>query len=478
MPSDKRLSLAFLCAGDPLNVRTWSGTPAYMLEALKSQFDVVKVVREPWPKWFVLARRAIRRLTKGSIDLYWSPFWTRIASAGTVSEIEKSGCDVVFAAAVTPICAQLVTRFKTVFVSDATQSLIANYYPHHARLAPSMKAAAAALETRCIAEADLSLFPSDWAANSAIRDHGGSPGQVMTVPWGANLAATRVTPPETRSTNEWRLLFVGVGWHGKGGDIALKTVAEMRRRGHFVHLDVVGSAPSDPPPQIEGVTFHGFLDKNLEADRATLGALFSAAHAFFLPTRFEALGMVFAEAASYALPAISHRTGGIPGTVVDGETGLLLEEGASPEAFATALIALFEDRPRYLKMARAALFRSQVTLNWTSWATRVSHALRATVAGESPAVGPRAEFAPAPHPAADSPEEAIATLVEGLRVAEAFISGASEDPMTGRVDSVAAEPLAKIRAALDQVVGPPVSQPQRRERRRPEFTAPELQHWS
>jgi hypothetical protein len=258
----------------------------------------------------------------------------------------------------------------------------------------------------------------------------------------------------------------------------------MRRLGHFVHLDVVGSAPSDPPPRIEGVTFHGFLDKNVEADRATLSALFSAAHAFFLPTRFEALGMVFAEAASYALPAISHRTGGIPSMVVDGETGILLEEGASPEAFASALIALFEDRPRYLKMARAALFRSQMTLNWTAWATRVSRVVSATLAGESQAAALLADAAPALPPAPQltpgSPEEIIATLIEGLRTAEAFISAASEDPMTGYVDAIAAEPLAAIRHALDQASGPqPAGVAERREPRRREFKVePEARRWA
>src|SRR4051812_10639460 len=68
----RRLRLALVASADPLNVRTWSGTPLHMLEALKRHADVVEVIRQPWPKWFDLPRRAIRRLSNSRYDFYWS----------------------------------------------------------------------------------------------------------------------------------------------------------------------------------------------------------------------------------------------------------------------------------------------------------------------------------------------------------------------------------------------------------------------
>lgn len=341
-----------------------------MLSALQREFEVAPIVRQPWAPWFVFLRRAMRRLSGGAIDIYWWPTWTTLAASRAISEVAASGYDVIFAVAITPICAELIKHGPTVFVSDATQASMVDYNPRHKSLAPWLKKKAAALESLCIQQAMFSLFPSDWASRSAVRDHGGAPDRVVQIPWGANLVADQIISPESRSPTEWRLLFVGANWEGKGGDIALQTVAEMRRRGHPVRLDVVGSLPPQPI-KAEGVTFHGFLDKNVPADHERITALFAEAHAFFLPTQFDALGIVFAEAASFAVPAVSYRTGGVPSMVIDGETGVLLEEGAPPAAFADALIELLTDRQRYVRMSYAARTISRERLNWEAWAAAV-----------------------------------------------------------------------------------------------------------
>ncbi|HEY2359018.1 MAG TPA: glycosyltransferase family 4 protein [Phenylobacterium sp.] len=348
-----------------------------MLEALEEHFDINLVVRDPFPAWFVFVRRVVRRLTAGLIDIMWSPFLTTLIGRPTLDTIKAADCDFVFAVAVTPLCANLVSFGPTVFVSDATQALLSNYNPFQKRLAPWVKRSARELETRAINGAAVCLFPSPWAASSAIADHEGIADRVVTVPWGANLIAEHFTPPEARSSTEWRLLFVGVDWHWKGGDIALAAVEEMRKRNPGVHIDVVGSVPSAPPPQIDGVTFHGFLNKNKPMESERLASLFRGADLLFLPTLSDALGIVFAEAASYAIPAVSYATGGVPAMVIHQETGLLLDAGADAHAFATAMTELLEDRDRYIKMSRAALERSRKVLNWPAWGRRVAGELTA-----------------------------------------------------------------------------------------------------
>lgn len=382
-PSGGRIRLAFVCAGDPLDVLTWSGTPLHMLTALQREFDVTPIIRRPWAPWSDFVRRATRKLTGGAIDLYWWPGWSAVAASRAISEVSRSGCDIAFAVATTPVCAELLKHGPTVFVSDATQASMVNYNPRHAALAPWLKKSAEALESACIQNAIFSLFPSEWASHSAVRDHGGSPDRVVQIPWGANLIADEFVAPESRSAADWRLLFVGANWHGKGGDVVLETIAEMRRRGHAVHIDIVGSLPPRPGP-VEGVTFHGFLDKNVPADNERMNALFASAHVFFLPTRFDALGIVFAEAASFAVPSVSYRTGGVPSMVVDGETGVLLEEGSPPSAFADALIDLLGDRPRYVRMCHAAQTISRERLNWAAWAAEVRRVVEARLKLEKP----------------------------------------------------------------------------------------------
>ncbi|MBV1692166.1 glycosyltransferase family 4 protein [Novosphingobium sp. G106] len=376
MSASKKLKIDFVCAGDPLDIHTWSGTPFHMLQALGKEFDLGLVIRKPWRPGFPFFRRLIRRLSLGKIDLFWSRAWTRFGAGPTVEQLKRSDSDMVFVVAATPICALLTGTNKTVFVSDATQSAMVNYNPRHNALSANLKASAAELETTSISGSIAAFFPSRWAQASAIKDHAAAPDRAFQVPWGANLPSVDIKPPEERSLDEWRILFVGVDWVGKGGDIALKTAELLRDRGCRVHLDIAGCVPSTPPPTIEGVTFHGFLNKNVEADRDRLTGLFQNAHILMLPTQFEALGVVVAEAASFGVPSISYDTGGVSGNFDPGKTGILLDTSAGPAEFANEINALLSDRARYIDMAHAAADYSQRRLNWPAWAHEVATLLR------------------------------------------------------------------------------------------------------
>ncbi len=375
--------IAFICPGDPLNVGTWSGTPYHMLRALEEQFAIIHVIREPWPAWLNFLRRAIRKLSGLRIDLYWSQQWSRRAGTAMLRKLREMNCDLVCAVAVSPICAQVSRRVPTIHVSDATQAAMVGYNPRHTALLAPFRRSAARMETDCIRHSIFATFPSDWARSSAIRDHGGDPERMVQIPWGANMVAKSLTAPADRLPDTWRLLFVGIDWDGKGGAIALEAARTLRERRGKVHLDVVGCAPSKSPPKIEGVTFHGFLRKNVEAERVQLESLFCGAHLFVLPTRFDAFPTVNTEAASYALPVIAYRTGGVPGNVEHGVTGLLLDPGASAADFADAIENLLTDWPRYLAMSDAALAFSHERLNWSAWARRLRQEVEVRLAARS-----------------------------------------------------------------------------------------------
>lgn len=380
-----RLRLAFVSSADPLSVRTWSGTPYHMLEALRGHAEIVEVVRKPWSSWFEQARRAMRRVSGRRIDLSWSRFWTGMGSRSTVERLAVCDCDAVVAVAVSTIVIHLALRKPTVFISDATFAAMADYNANFMRLLPSLREGADLVERDAINHALIASFPSRWAQASALQHYGADPARTLQIPWGANLKALEPIPPEERPTSPWRLLFVGVDWEGKGGDILLESFRILRTRGRPVELDIVGCAPSDPPPSIEGVTFHGFISKNTPEGQARLQELFRRAHLFVLPTRFDAFPTVIAESASFGLPAISYRTGGLTTNVIDGETGVLLEEGAPPAAFAEAIDTLMSDPERYRAMAAAALRFSCETLNWDIWAKNIVDAIAEALARENDA---------------------------------------------------------------------------------------------
>jgi len=91
-------------------------------------------------------------------------------------------------------------------------------------------------------------------------------------------------------------------------------------------------------------------------DGWALRSVYAACDLFVWPAVREAFGMAILEAQAAGLPVAAGRTGGVPGIVADGETGLL----TAPEdarAFAGAARRLLENRDLRTAMGTAALDR-------------------------------------------------------------------------------------------------------------------------
>ena len=116
-------------------------------------------------------------------------------------------------------------------------------------------------------------------------------------------------PLSHRDWSSPRLLFVGVGWEQKNGDTVLRAFARLRADHRRATLDVVGDHPRLDQP---GVTGHGFLPRENRDAQQKLDALYARATAFVLPSRFDAAGMAYLEAASAGLPVIATTEGGAP----------------------------------------------------------------------------------------------------------------------------------------------------------------------
>ena len=75
------------------------------------------------------------------------------------------------------------------------------------------------------------------------------------------------------------------------------------------------------------------------------------------------------EAAACGLPAVTSTRGALPEIVVDGETGLLVEE--EPDALAGAWESLLADAPRRERMGAAARRRAEIHFDRDRFAERV-----------------------------------------------------------------------------------------------------------
>ena len=128
----------------------------------------------------------------------------------------------------------------------------------------------------------------------------------------------------------------GGDFRRKGGDDLLDAW-RAGQLGARARLDIVTSAPLEPRRLSEGVSVH----TGVTAHSPEWRRLWRDADLFVLPTRDEAFGLVFQEAAAAGLPAIGTRINAIPELVHDRRSGLLVEPGAI-EALTGALNCLID----------------------------------------------------------------------------------------------------------------------------------------
>ena len=140
----------------------------------------------------------------------------------------------------------------------------------------------------------------------------------------------------------------------KGYDVMCRALSVLRQRRSEIHYLIVGTG--DPGYEqmlrklvqslgLEGqVHFAGFQEPVYPA--------LAAMDVYVHPAIMEGFGIALLEAMAMAKPVVATTTGGIPDIVVHEETGLLVAPG-DPEALASAVGVLLDDKSRWVAMGKA-----------------------------------------------------------------------------------------------------------------------------
>ena len=118
------------------------------------------------------------------------------------------------------------------------------------------------------------------------------------------------------------VLFVGGDFQRKGGD-ALLSLWRSENLGETAELRLVTSPRTLPTELPRGVT----VLTGLRPYEPDWFQCWREADIFALPTRAEAFGMVYQEAAAAGLPAVATSVCAVPELVLDGVTGILIPPG-------------------------------------------------------------------------------------------------------------------------------------------------------
>ena len=374
--------LAILIRSPAADKAHWSGIPHRVHRALESRFPEVRDFVPP-PLVAEAFRWTLRRWTLKAFGKA-RPVGFRIGElrrrAKVVSaELNAWQPDLILAITVDDLVAFLDVDAPVVLLGDATYRLMRDYYPFFRDVPARARRRADSLCHQAVQKSRLMIYPSKWAADSAIEHYGASPEDVHRVPLGVNLE----DPPSREEAlrelprDRCRLLFLGGDFERKGGPTAVRAVEVLAERGVPAELVIVGEIEIGHPL----VRCTGFLRMSEPAEVEQLRGEMQAAHMLLLPTTAEAFGIVFGEAGAWGMPSITTRTGGVPDNVIDGETGVLLPVGAGAEEYADVVERLWRDEPAYEAMRRAARDRYERVLNWEAWGDRVAEIFAALLSG-------------------------------------------------------------------------------------------------
>lgn len=178
--------------------------------------------------------------------------------------------------------------------------------------------------------------------------------KVSRVGAGASVIPERLPTTDLARYARRNVLFVGVEWERKGGPDLLAAFKILRTRMPDATLTIVGCSPIEAKG-VAGCVALGRLTPSEVAHH------FHEASCFCMPSRLEPFGIVYAEAAHFALPIVASTVGDIGDMVHDGENGWRTSP-CDPTALAAALERVLADPETARRMGLAGAALAQ---DWT-----------------------------------------------------------------------------------------------------------------
>ena len=374
--SEKKLKIAYLTSSDARDKRSWSGTHYYMAKSLEKHIGEIDYLGPVDFPFDIFKGRVISFITQKLLGKRYD-YLHSLSIAKNYSKIfseklKNKNYDLIFAPASSSKIAFIETDVPIVYLSDSTFSNMLNYYSFYSNLLKKSVKSGNEIERRALSNSAFALFPSEWAANSAIKFYNTDKSKVHVIPFGANIDSypTKETILQKKKNKVCRLLFLGVEWGRKGGDIAFNTMLDLNDMGIETELIVCGCIPPKNIVSNKLDVIH-YINKNIEAEYEKFNKLLLESDFLILPTKAECYGIVFCEASAYGLPVIAANTGGVAGAVENNENGVLLPVTANSNDYAKVISEIFSDDKKYYSLVNKSRSLFETLLNWDAWALEV-----------------------------------------------------------------------------------------------------------
>jgi glycosyltransferase involved in cell wall biosynthesis len=364
------MRIGFVGIDDAADVRSWSGIPFHILKYLREQnveVELFSPLARDYRRSLILPG-VLARIRGKQASLERHSLALRSFASQLSKKLREHSVDVVFTTGSIPItlleCSQPIILW-----TDAVFHAMLGYYPGgFSNLTSAAVRRSKWQEEEALRRCAIAAYSSTWAAETAkeLTD----PQKIRLIPFGPNISSpysaerltSAVQKKRERGPRSCELLFVGVDWERKGGDIAIETAKLLNHMGIAARLRIVGAKPKQVLPDF--VEYLGFIDKNSPDGLRRLSDLYSEADFFILPTHAETAGIVFCEANSFGVPSVSYSTGGVEDYVRNDVNGVCLPPGSPASCFAESIARILSTPDSYQRLSSGAFHEFKTRLNW------------------------------------------------------------------------------------------------------------------
>jgi glycosyltransferase involved in cell wall biosynthesis len=315
------IKIAYIAKEEVENLEYWSGIPYNIYYFFKKKKLSVTLI-DKFPKLplkifklFELFWKCFRVKYDPNRSIFLSKYYSRLIE----KKIFNSDYDYIFTYDSTLI-SFLETKIPIILWTDLTFDLYQKtYFKKNHKINNQTLTNGNYLEKLALKKCKKIIYSSKYALENAHQKYKIDRHKLNLIPFpgdfhfqnknNINNLIQKKLPNKSKILN---FLSVGVDWHRKGMDKTIKFIEYIQKinKKHTIKLNIVG-CKNNSVIQNKNIKIHGYLSKNNPNDIKKLNQLYSKANFFILLSRQEALGIVFLEAASYALPIITNKVGGI-----------------------------------------------------------------------------------------------------------------------------------------------------------------------
>ncbi len=357
--------ILYVTSYDANSRKSWSGVLYSINQELKKYYDVHNlVIASPVGGVIDRATNKAYKLMTGKEGLYsHSIKRAKKSSKILAEELSKSNYDAIFAIDSSSLY-EINTDIPIIYYSDGLVSVMIDYYWFNIHKKAIDEANI--IQETALRKSKYTILTSRWAKEAAIRDYGINSEKIEVIHTGANIENDQSTEQcSEKNTNTIDLLFCGVDWERKGGNIAVETLRSLTRLDEK-HQYILHMYGCKPPYEIsdKNIILYGFLNRDIPEQRKIFNNLWQKADFFISPLKADCAAASFCEACAFGVPSITFDTGGIADHIINDYNGYRLPVGSSPDDFARKIIELSANKTELEKLKTNARTYYLEDLNW------------------------------------------------------------------------------------------------------------------